>query len=328
MTAKHHDKPPGTSFDRSIAGAPPNTALSDLEGENRDSVAAIKLVTWSGLVLNITLSVIKVSVGWLSNSRAVIADGIHSFSDLSTDLAILIGVKYWTKPADESHPHGHEKIESLVTAAIALMLAAAGLSIGYDALTSLETTSGHAPTWPALAAAGLSIISKELMYHWTKRVAQRTGSSALRANAWHHRSDALSSVPVLATVAAAMAAPQLAFLDKVGAVVVAVFILRTSWKLLAPELRTLSDSSAPKNVIAAIERNALSVQGVRGVHSIRTSQVGRSVSVDLHVTVDPEITVRAGHDIAEAVRSHLLGQREHPIRDVVVHLEPDEPHED
>ena len=298
------------------------------DGTDQDRIAAIKVVTWSGLLLNITLSVVKVTAGLLSHSRAVVADGIHSFSDLSTDLAILIGVRYWTKPADESHPHGHEKIESLITSAIALMLAGAGISIGYDALSSLENASGHVPTWPALAAAALSIVSKEALYHWTRAVARRTGSTAVAANAWHHRSDALSSIPVFATVGAAMLDPRLAFLDRVGAVVVSVFILRTAWKLLEPELRSLSDSSAPQSVVQAIRTVASSVPEVRDVHSIRTRLTGRHVSVDLHITVDPAMSVREGHAISERVRSALLAQQTPSIIDVVVHLAPDEPHED
>ncbi len=302
--------------------------MQDSSDTKPGRISAIKLVTWSGLVLNVTLSAIKVTTGLLGHSRAVVADGIHSFSDLSTDLAILVGVRYWTKPADESHPHGHEKIESLITAAIALMLAGAGLAIGYDALASLEGTKGSVPTWPALAAAAVSIVTKEGLFRWTRKVARKTGSSAVAANAWHHRSDALSSIPVFFTVGAAMLDPRLAFLDRVGAVVVSVFILRTAWKLLTPELRSLSDSSAPQAAIEIIRRTAESVPKVRNVHFVRTRQTGTQISVDLHVTVDPEMTVRLGHAVSENVKSALLEEKSLAVVDVVVHIEPDEPHED
>ncbi|MCD6499368.1 MAG: cation transporter [Deltaproteobacteria bacterium] len=293
-----------------------------------DRASAVR-VTWAGLIGNLLLAGFKLMAGLLGHSEAVTADGVHSLSDLTTDLAILIGMRYWSKPPDEGHPYGYGRIETVVTAGIASALALAGLGLGYRAFVDLSSGVRRVPGWLPLAAALLSIVSKEVLYHWTVAVADRVGSSALKANAWHHRSDALSSIPVALAVGVAMWRPDWAFVDSVGAVVVSVFILATAWKLLRPELGKLADQGADQATIDRIVQAAKRVPGVRGVHLVRSRFVGSSLGVDLHVTVDPEMTVRAGHEIAEQVKRALVGLGGGlRVSDAVVHLEPDEPHED
>jgi len=293
-----------------------------------DRAAAVR-VTWAGLLGNVLLAGFKLVAGLVGHSQAVMADGVHSLSDLTTDLAILIGMRYWSKPPDEDHPYGHGRIETVVTAGISVALALAGLGLGYRAFVDLSSGARRPPGWLPLAAALVSIVSKEALYRWTMLVAGRVGSSALKANAWHHRSDALSSIPVAVAVGVAMWRPAWSFVDSVGAVVVSVFILATAWKLLRPELGKLADQGADQATIARIVQAAKRVPGVRGVHLVRSRFVGNSLDVDLHVTVDPEMTVRAGHEIAEQVNRALVGLGGGTsVSDAVVHLEPDEPHQD
>ena len=283
--------------------------------------AEVTFITWIGMLANILLSVIKFAAGIIGHSQAVVADAVHSLSDLSTDIAVLVGVRFWTAPADESHPHGHRRIETLVTALIGAILALIGLGLGYRALATLRHPAGSPPTWIAFIAAVVCIASKEVLYRRTAAVGKRVRSSAVIANAWHHRSDALSSVPAALAVLGTQLFPEWSFLDHMGAVVVSLFILKAAWKITRPALGELVDEAAPERVRENIERVALATPGVKHVHALRTRYVGSALQVDLHVNVDRQITVHEGHEIAEQVQRHLLAE-EPDVVDVVVHIEP------
>lgn len=291
--------------------------------ENIQHVQQIKRITWIGLVVNLLLSGLKFVVGVLGASQAVIADAVHSLSDMSTDFAVIFGVKYWSAPPDEEHPYGHGRIEALVTTFIGAALAAVALGIAYKALATIRDPDLKQPTWIALTGPLLSIVLKEALYRWTVAVGSRVRSSAVIANAWHHRSDALSSLPALIAVIVSILRPQWAFVDHIGALVVSLFILKVSWNVLSPSLAELIDRGATKKERERIGQLASGVDGVREVHAIRTRRFGFRFFVDLHILVDPEITVRAGHDISEEVKQELIN-RGPEILDVVVHLEPDE----
>ncbi len=282
---------------------------------------AARHVTLIGLVLNVILTSFKFVAGILGHSQAVLADGVHSLSDMLTDIMILVGARYWYRPADESHPYGHRRIETLVTTLLGVSLAVVGVGIGYRAIVTYADAHAEPPGWIAFAAAALAIVTKEIIYRWTIAVGRRIKSSALSANAWHHRSDALSSIPVAAAVAAAALEPSLMFLDHVGAILVAVFILQAAWAIMSPALRQLVDAGAPREAREKIREIALATEGVRLVHAVRTRYVGSGLGVDLHVKVDPEIPVREGHRIAEDVTRRLLAEGP-DVLDVVVHTEP------
>jgi cation diffusion facilitator family transporter len=254
----------------------------------------------------------------------VVADAVHTISDCSTDVAILVGVRYWTKPPDAEHPHGHRRIETLVTIGIAALLAGVGLGLAFTALVRLSRDTTEVPEWIALGAALVSIITKEALYRWNVRVGRRIRSTALVANAWHHRSDALSSLPVAVAVAAAAIHPAWAFLDSVGAIIVSVFILKAAWGLGRPALGELVDTGAPREQRGQIERIVRATEGVASVHAIRTRYSGPGLHVDLHIQVDGDLTVREGHHIAGRVKHRLLAEGP-DIIDVVVHIEPDDP---
>jgi cation diffusion facilitator family transporter len=283
----------------------------------------IRNVTLVGAAVNIMLAALKGVLGWLGGSQAVVADAVHSLSDLATDVAVLVGAHYWSAPADEDHPHGHGRIETLVTAFIGLSLAGAAVLIAWHGIATLRQPDIMPPTWIALLAALISIVVKEGLYRWTVAVGRRARSSAVVANAWHHRSDAYSSIPAAIAVAVAAIWPELAFVDHLGAAVVAIFIFRAGWGILEPALGSLVDRAAPQQMREQIERIAMQVSGVQAVHGVRTRYTGMAIQVDMHVLVNGDLTVRDGHEIAEAVKRRLI-EDEPDVVDVVVHLEPND----
>jgi len=285
-------------------------------------VSQVRFAGWMGLVVNLALAAAKLSAGLLGHSQAVVADAVHSLSDIVTDIALILGVRYWSAPADERHPHGHRRFETLVTVFIGLMVAAAAVGIGWDAVTSFGRPS-HPPSAIALAAALLSIGVKEALYRWTAKMGRKTGSSALVANAWHHRTDALSSVPVAIAVSIAMIDHRFAVVDQIGALVVAVFVLHAAFRIIRPALEELVDAGAPKAHRKELERLALEVEGVRAAHALRTRYIGSELAVDVHVEVDADLSVADGFAIASKVKKDLL-QRGRDVADVVVQIEPHE----
>ena len=303
------------------------------EGQNEAELALgarVRRVTWIGLLANVVLAVLKAAAGYWGGSRALVADAVHSLSDVSTDVAVIVGVSYWSRPPDAEHPHGHHRIEPLVAIGIGVLLAFTGVALGYEALVTLQGMEHDAPGVPALYGALISIVTKEGLYWWTRKVNKEVRSSALRANAWHHRSDALSSIPVAAAVGLSWLYPSLAFLDSVGAIIVSVFILVAAYSIIRPEVNKLIDAGAPGEDVKRIKELASGRDGVCGVHAVRTRYKGAGLAVDLHLTVSPEWTVRRGHRVSEEVRLLLLEQGPDVV-EVVVHLEPckeDHPHDD
>ncbi len=291
--------------------------------DNRKQYEAIvaKKCTWFGMIINILLTGLKFVAGVFGHSQAMIADAIHSFSDLTTDIAVLVGIKYWASPADEDHPYGHARIESIVTAFIGVALFVVAFGIAYNGIKTAFEPDIKSPEAIALIAAFISIITKEWLYHWTVKKGKEIDSSSVVANAWHHRSDALSSIPALIAVALAMVHPALAFFDHIGAIVVSIFIIKVSWDILKPVIMELSDRGAPQSQVNSIDEIAINVAGVKEVHSIRSRRVGSGYFVDLHVLVDGNMSVQDGHDIARTVKHELLDKGP-KVLDVIVHLEP------
>ncbi len=292
-----------------------------------DKSSQIARVTWLGLVVDIGLSIVKILFGLAGRSRALIADGLHSFSDMATDVIILFGVKVWSAPADENHPYGHQRIETLVSAGIGLFLCLMALGIGAEALSGLRDGKQTQPTAMALVGALLSIVLKEALFQITYRTGRRVKSAALVANAWHHRSDALSSVASSVAIVAALAGSQWAFIDGIGALVVALILLQAAWSIISPAFAVLADQGASAKVREEIMALAMEVKGVKAAHAIRTRYTGEGWYIDLHILVRAEMTVSKGHEISTQVKQHLLNQGP-DIIDVVVHLEPYEPAQD
>jgi len=283
----------------------------------------VRRVTWLGLYVNLVLAAIKFAAGIFGRSQALVADAIHTLTDLTTDIAVIAGSHYWSRPPDENHPYGHRRLETLVTVFIGVVLIAAGIGIGWKAVSTLHERHSTPPGWIAVLAAMASIVCKESIYRWTAATGRRVKSAALAANAWHHRTDALSSVPVLIAVAGARIFPGWSFLDHVGAVVVSIFILHASFKIIWPGLSELIDVGVPTEIRKRIRDIALKNDGVLQVHDIRTRYISSSIQVDLHIVVEGLISVRDGHEIADDVKARII-EALPEVLDVVVHVDPPE----
>lgn len=208
----------------------------------------IHKATWVGSIANVALALLKITVGKVTGSQALIADGVHSFSDLVTDTAILIGSRYWTAPADKEHPYGHGRFETLTNIFIGVILAIVGIGIGWDSINSIGNEAKTNPGMLAFGAAVASILVKEILYRWTVVQAKKINSRALHANAWHHRSDALSSLPVAIAVIANYFVPDLHYLDQVAALLVTAMILKAAFEILWPAIMEITEAEADSDI--------------------------------------------------------------------------------
>lgn len=285
--------------------------------------AFVRRVTWWGFAVNVVLSVFKVYAGIYGNSQAVMADGIHSLSDTVTDLAVIVGSYFWSTPADPGHPYGHRRLETIVAVIIGTILFGAGIGIAWEAASTLDSMGVHRPCFIALVAAGISILAKEILYRWTISAGRRIKSLSLVANAWHHRLDAISSVPVFLAVGITLVFPSAFFLDRVAAFFVAVFICYSAVGIMAVGLRELVDAGAPRETCLEIRDIVMKNTEVEQVHHIRTRYVGNRIQVDLHVVVDGRMSVYEGHAIAEDIKQRILVEGPDVV-DIVVHVEPTE----
>ncbi|HJO96053.1 MAG TPA: cation diffusion facilitator family transporter [Victivallales bacterium] len=285
------------------------------------NVKVIKVITWWGMIINIFLALLKFILGYIGNSQAVIADGVHSLSDTITDIAIILGVKFWAAPPDTKHPYGHLKIETIVTAFISIVLVIVSVGIAYEAIVTIKEHKSHSDLWIAVIGPLISIIIKEALYRWNINTGKRIKSSSLIANAWHHRSDAISSLMAVAAVSISLISPNFAFVDNIGAVIVSLFIIKVAWDILSPAISELSDKGASEKIQSKIRKISLEVNNVKSVHAIRTREIGSCIYVDLHVLVDGKLSVEKGHYISDTVQKALI-ENIPEIIDVIVHIEP------
>jgi cation diffusion facilitator family transporter len=278
-------------------------------------------VVMLGMLVNSMLAVLKIGSGYWGRSQAVLADGIHTLSDIISDIGLLVGIHYWSEPADDSHPYGHGRVETLVALGISLLLAGVAVGIGVSAVQRWQDCSKVVPGRMAMIAAGVSLVVKEVLYRWTLHHGRREKSAAVIANAWHHRSDALSSVPAFIAVLVSRIWPELSFVDGVGALLVSLLILGMAWTLGREAMANLIDRGAPKKIREKISGLLESLDDVQEVHKIRTRSLGSGWSVDLHLLVDGDMSVRQSHRIADIAKAKLLEEGPDVI-DVVVHVEP------
>jgi cation diffusion facilitator family transporter len=283
----------------------------------------IRRVTWIGIAVNLALAVFKLSAGIYGDSQAVTADGIEALLDVFTVILVYAASRFWSRPPDDTHPFGHGRMETLVAVFIGVSLVAAAVGIGWQSIATLHDEHGKAPSWIAAVAALTTVIGKEILYRWTLGIGRRIKSVAVVATAWHYRTDAFSSVPVVMAVTGAILLPSWTFLDHVGAVVVAMFILHAAYKITWPSLKELIDVGAPAETRRRIRDIACANPGVLQVHDIRTRFIGTSIQADLHIVVNGGLTVREGHDIARDVEARLIRDMDEVV-DVVVHVEPPE----
>jgi len=283
---------------------------------------ATRRVTIVGAVVNLLLSIGKVVIGVIGGSPALVADGIHSLSDLLTDIMVVWAAKHGSKDADEDHPYGHGRIETVVTVALGVVLLLVAAGIVYDAVSRLfhPERLTH-PGVLALVMAGISVVSKEILYQYTLRVAKRIRSNLLRANAWHHRTDAISSIVVIFGIGGTMAG--LPYLDAIAAVVVGLMIAKIAWELGWHAIHELVDTALEAERVEAIRRVIQSVDGVNELHTLRTRRMGADALVDVHIQVDPLLSVSEGHHISERVRQKVVSEIDE-VQDVLVHIDPED----
>jgi cation diffusion facilitator family transporter len=279
-------------------------------------------VTIMGGVKNIFLATIKIIFGITGHSHALLADGIHSLSDLLIDGLVLIASRFGSKAADHEHPYGHGRIETAATVLLAFILSLAGVGIIWDA--SLEVFGARVATRPdfyVMVIALLSVIINEILYRYTRRVGERVGSKLLITNAWHHRSDSASSLIVLIGVAGAW----LGFmkLDAAAAVIVGLMIVKMAAQFGWSSICELVDTGLDDVTLEKIKQTIVAVHGVRALHQLRTRSVAGSIFLDVHILVDPLISVSEGHFIGQQVHVGLL-QHVSGVTDVTVHVDPED----
>jgi cation diffusion facilitator family transporter len=287
----------------------------------KDDSCEVRHVTWVGLGWNAALSAGKFFAGFFGGSQALVADAIHSASDFITDIAIIVGSKFWNLPPDEQHPYGHRRFETLISVGIGLAVCAVGIGLGYNAVRALINGEQSHPEWIAAIMAAVSIVVKEILFRYTRNAGRRIRSQVLEANAWHHRSDAFSSIPVLVAVVFAILLPQLWFADSVGALIVAFFIMHSAIEIAWPGLRQLVDYGASADILEKLKREALSHPKVISLHGFRSRYVGSDLHVDVHIVVDDQMTLKDAHDVAEEVEQLLIDSGENVV-DAMVHIDP------
>jgi cation diffusion facilitator family transporter len=288
----------------------------------KESARAGKSVTLVGVIVNGLLTVLKFAAGILGQSQALIADAVHSISDLFTDAVVLVGLGMGQKAPDERHHFGHARIETLASAAVGLALVATALYLGIKAAWNINLHVEYHPTALALIAAAVSIALKEALYHYSVHVGRRIKSRVVMANAWHHRSDALSSVAVLLGVAGARVKPSWHILDAYAALIVSFFILKVAFDIIRDTLREFVDTAPEPEVLERIGQCTRKVEGVIEAHDLRVRILGGVYQMETHIVVDGRLSVTEGHLIAKAVEKYLM--EEVPDLDrVIVHVDPE-----
>ncbi len=286
--------------------------------------AAATRSTWVSVAVNVVLSALQIAVGILAASQALVADGIHSLSDLVADFVVLVAGRHSQKDADEDHPYGHQRFENAASLALGLLLLGVGVAMVWSAVGKLQTpesipTAHAVALWVALAA----LVSKELLFRYMLAVAKRVKSGMLVANAWHARSDAASSLVVsLGLVGNLMGYP---LLDPVAALIVGLMVAKMGWGFGWDALHDLMDRAVDEDEVQAIRDTLLKTPGVAGVHDVRTRKMGDMVVADAHIEVDALLTVEQGHNIAVAARAAVM--QRHRVLNLMTHVDPAHRHD-
>lgn len=297
------------------------TAISAFEPTNPERFAAAQKSTWVSIVINLLLTFLQVVGGFFAHSQALMADGLHSLSDLLSDVLVLFANRHGNRHADANHPYGHARVETAATLILGAFLAVLGVGLLVVAAMRLQQPDAVQAVNPlALGIACLALIAKEGMFRYMLAVAKRVRSQMLIANAWHARSDAASSLVVIVGVVGNLLG--YTFFDLLAAAVVGVMIAHMGGKLAFEAMQELIDTGLDEEEVEAIRQTLLNTHGVRGLHELRTRKMADNALVDAHVIVDPKISVSEGHYIAEAARHAVL--KNHHVLDVMVHVDPED----
>lgn len=284
-----------------------------------ERAAASDRGTWISAGVNVLLTVLQLVVGTMAGSQALVADALHSLSDLVSDFVVLVATRQSRKAADAEHPYGHGRFETVGTLALGVLLLGVGVGMLWAALGKLEHPAevGRVHV-AALWVAAFTLVAKEALFRWLLALGKRVRSSLLVANAWHSRSDAASSLVVCVGIGGNLAG--LPLLDPIAAAIVGFMVARMGWVFGWNALSDLVDRGAGAEVVEAIRRTAAATPGVHSVHEVRTRKMGDLLLVDMHIEVDGQLTVEQGHDIAVAARDAVLAR--HDVLRVMTHVDP------
>ncbi|CAH7352115.1 Cobalt-zinc-cadmium resistance protein [Vibrio chagasii] len=289
-----------------------------------DNIKDIKRLTWIGAIANAFLAGVKILAGKVTGSSALVADGVHSLSDLISDSVILVGANYWSQPADQDHRYGHGRIETMINGllAISLMLVAVGLTYGAFFVDS-EPSVAHLGQYGLPIVIG-GLLIKEALYQWTYRKGVEIRSRTLIANAIHHRSDALSSLPVVIAIFLQIYAPSIPYVDEIATVIVSALIAKAAFDVGMPVVHELTERSfsSDKDIERKLQFIQLEFAEIKEMHGIRMRTMGSYKLVDLHILVDPEMSVHSAHDTSERFKMRVLGDDKLRVADIVIHIEP------
>ncbi len=291
----------------------------DTEHTPQERAAAASRSTWVSVVVNLVLSTVQIVVGVWAKSQSLIADGIHSLSDLVADFVVLFANHHSQKDADEDHPYGHQRFETAASLVLGLLLLAVGVGMVWSAVVKLENPESVPQVHSvALWVAGGALVGKELLFRYMLAVAKKVKSSMLVANAWHARSDAASSLVVGVGIAGNMAGYPI--LDPIAALIVGFMVGKMGWEFGWDAMHDLMDRAVDEQEVQAIRQTLLGTPGVAGVHDVRTRKMGDMVVVDAHLEVDAQITVEEGHDIAVEARQRVM--QRHRVLNLMTHVDP------
>lgn len=296
-------------------------ALNPFELPDPERHRAARRSTWISVAVNVILSTLQIVIGVFSKSQALIADGIHSFSDLLSDFMVLYANRHSSRGADQEHPYGHARIETAATLLLGIFLVGVGIALLWSAGIKLQDPARMVQVHPAaLVMAAITLVSKETLFRYLMGVAKRVRSRMLAANAWHSRSDAAASLVAVVGISGNLAGYR--FLDLLAAALVGFMIARMGWRLGYGALSELVDTGLSEEEVAQIRNTLIETPGVRGLHDLRTRKMADQALVDAHVLVDPRISVSEGHYIAEQARKRVL--QHHHVIDVMVHIDPED----
>ena len=291
----------------------------DTEHTPQERAAAASRSTWVSVVVNLVLSTVQIVVGVWAKSQSLIADGIHSLSDLVADFVVLFANHHSQKDADEDHPYGHQRFETAASLVLGLLLLAVGVGMVWSAVVKLENPESVPQVHSvALWVAGVALVGKEVLFRYMLAVAKKVKSSMLVANAWHARSDAASSLVVGVGIAGNLAGYPI--LDPIAALIVGFMVGKMGWEFGWDAMHDLMDRAVDEQEVQAIRQTLLDTPGVAGVHDVRTRKMGDMVVADAHLEVDAQITVEEGHDLAVEARPRVM--QRHRVLNLMTHVDP------
>ncbi|MBF8984807.1 cation transporter [Lutibacter sp. B2] len=293
--------------------------MSSIHVEEKERLRIANKILLITIILNVFLTIIKVVAGYLGKSTAILADGLHSGSDIITSIGVIFGMVVASKPRDENHPYGHEKAESIAGFLLASILTITGIEIGYQSVKMIILENYQTPQMYTAIIACISIFIKEYQYRITLRTAKKINSNAMMSDAWHHRSDALSSIAALVGIIGSILGYK--YLDPLAGIAVSAIVIKVGIDILSTTVNELMDGTIEQEKLNQLNEEIIKLKGVRNITDLRARRHGSKVNVDIRICVNPLIPVYEGHTIGEEAE-HIILNRLDNVKEVIVHIDP------